>query len=128
MVTPAFTSTSAAVPIDASGARFRWTPPTNTPGTVSVLLSRATDDVGSGRYVICRPADDGDFTIPANALDAFGVTSTASSWSRGSLSSRWDTAGEAGGLSVSRGALRVHLHPIDGVILKVWWTSVHPLE
>ena len=43
-----------------------------------MLLSRATDDVGSGRYVICRPADDGDFTIPANALDAFGVTSTAS--------------------------------------------------
>ena len=37
---------------------------------MSIVLSKALGTNGDGRYVFCRPDDDGDFTIPAAAIAA----------------------------------------------------------
>ncbi len=69
-VTPAFTSTTTPMAIDPAAARIRWTPPTGAGATMSIVLSKALGTNGDGRYVFCRPDDDGDFTIPAAAIAA----------------------------------------------------------
>ncbi|MBI4819105.1 MAG: hypothetical protein HY791_22730 [Deltaproteobacteria bacterium] len=71
-VAPAFTSTSAALRLDPAGARFTWTATAGS--SMSIVLDRATDQHGSGRYLVCHVADDGEFTIPADDVVTFGST------------------------------------------------------
>lgn len=72
-VTPAITSTGAPLVIDpAAGVTISWTAPVQTPAELSIVLARALNPEGDGRYLICRPADDGSFTVPAAAIADFG--------------------------------------------------------
>jgi hypothetical protein len=71
-VTPAITSTGAPLQIEASGFTISWTAPVATPADVSIVLGRAIGVQGDGRYLICRPIDDGSFTVPPDAIATFG--------------------------------------------------------
>jgi hypothetical protein len=73
-VDPAYTATSTPMALDASGATIRWTPPLRNAGQVSIVLARALNMNGDGRYLVCRPADDGEFTISSADIAAFGPT------------------------------------------------------
>ncbi len=71
-VTPAFTATSAPAELQLAGNTIRWTAPRTTPGEMAIVLARALNPQGDGHYLICRPADDGEFTISAADMTAFG--------------------------------------------------------
>lgn len=73
-VTPAFTSTGAPAVIDPAAFTVRWTAPSTVAGDFAIVLSRAINMTGDGRYVICRPRDDGEFTVPQAAIVDFGPT------------------------------------------------------
>jgi hypothetical protein len=72
-VTPAFTSTPTPTVLDPAGTHFQWTPPVRTPGELRIVLGRALSPEGDGRFLICHPRDDGDFTLTSTAIAAFGA-------------------------------------------------------
>jgi hypothetical protein len=80
-VTPAITATSAPTPVSMSGMSVQWTTTATAPGLMSIVLARAVNQDGSpctsgmcwgGRYLICHATDDGEFTLTAGDLAAFG--------------------------------------------------------
>lgn len=72
-VTPAFTSTSAPMPLDPSGMDIQWTAPVATPGIMTIIMSRSSS-VTDSRYVVCRPMDDGQFTLTSTVIASLGAT------------------------------------------------------
>ncbi|MBI2379071.1 MAG: hypothetical protein HYV07_34065 [Deltaproteobacteria bacterium] len=70
-VTPAFTSTRAPALLLSTGATIRWAPTASS--AMSIVLERATDPDGGGRYLVCRVVDDGEHTFGAEQLAAFGA-------------------------------------------------------
>ncbi len=73
-ITPAFTSTPTPILIDGP-TTIRWTPPTSSPAEMSIVLARAINPNGDTRAVVCRPEDDGEFTITASATATLGAVS-----------------------------------------------------
>jgi hypothetical protein len=71
-VTPALTSTGAPVVIDPAAFTVRWTAPATTAADLSITMGRALNMDGDARYLLCRPRDDGEFTVPEAAITEFG--------------------------------------------------------
>jgi hypothetical protein len=83
-VTPSITDSDIPLVINAP-MEIQWTAPVTVPGRISLVLGRALNQAGDARVVICRPADDGAFTITEAMLTDLDPT-----------------PGEAFGLEVSR--------------------------
>jgi hypothetical protein len=73
-VDPAFTSTGAPAMLALSGTTIRWTAPVDAPGEFSIALARALNPQGDAHYLLCRPIDDGEYTISATDMAAFAPT------------------------------------------------------
>lgn len=71
-VTPALSAAATPVVIDAAGATFRWTT-TSSSTDLSIVLTRTLNPRGDARHVICRPVDDGVFTVTSTVFNRFSA-------------------------------------------------------